>query len=73
VIVTPQALEGIDALPDTHLLLARDSDGFVRSVERIMNPVFAKTVGAAARQRVLEFYNWADSLAEYDRLLGMSG
>ena len=34
VIVTPQALEGIDALPDTHLLLARDSDGFVRSVER---------------------------------------
>ena len=70
VIVTPQALEGIDAVPDTHLLLARDSDGFVRSVERIMDPVFAKTVGAAARQRVLELYDWADSLAKYDRLLG---
>ena len=73
VIVTPQALEGIDALPDTHLLLAGDSDGFVRGVERIMDPVFAKTVGAAARQRVLEFCNWADSLAKYDRLLGVTG
>jgi sugar transferase (PEP-CTERM/EpsH1 system associated) len=73
VIVTPQALEGIDALPDTHLLLARDSDGFVRSVERIMDPVFAKTVGAAARQWVLERCDWADSLAKYDRLLGVTG
>jgi sugar transferase (PEP-CTERM/EpsH1 system associated) len=70
VIVTPQALEGIDAVADTHLLLARDGDGFVRSVERIMDPVFAKTVGAAARQRAIELYEWADSLAKYDRLLG---
>ena len=30
VIVTPQALEGIEASPDKHLLLARDSEGFVR-------------------------------------------
>ena len=70
VIVTPQALEGIDAVPDKHLLLARDSEGFVRSVERIMDPVFAKTIGTSARQRVLELYDWADSLAKYDRLLG---
>ena len=34
VIVTPQALEGIDARPDKHLLLARDSDEFVQCVER---------------------------------------
>ena len=50
VIVTPQALEGIDATPDTHLLLARDSEGFVHCVERLMDPVFAKAVGTAARQ-----------------------
>ena len=73
VIVTPQALEGIDAVPDTHLLLARDSDGFVRNVEKIMDPAFANAVGAAARQRVLELYNWADNLAKYDRLLGATG
>ena len=69
VIVTPQALEGIDALPGTHLLLARDSEEFVRSVEKIMDPVFATTIGVAARQRVLELYDWADSLATYDQLL----
>ena len=69
VIVTPQALEGIDALPDTHVLVASDSAGYVRDVERIIDPVFAKSVGTAARKRVLERYNWADSLAKYDRLL----
>ena len=73
VIVTPQALEGLDAVPDMHLLLACDSDGFIRSVEKIMNPVFAKTIGAAARQRVLELYDWADSLTKYDRLLEETG
>ena len=69
VIVTPQALEGIDAVPEAHLLLACDSDGFVRCVERTMDRDFAKTIGAAARQRVLELCNWADTLAKYDRLL----
>jgi sugar transferase (PEP-CTERM/EpsH1 system associated) len=73
VIVTPQALEGIDVSPNKHLLLARDSEECVRSVEKIMDPVFAKTIGAAARQRVLEMWNWADSLARYDRLLGVPG
>jgi sugar transferase (PEP-CTERM/EpsH1 system associated) len=70
VIVTPQALAGIDAVPDTHLLLARDSDGFVRSVEKIMDPAFAKALGAAARRMVLESCDWADSLEKYDRVLG---
>ena len=70
VIATPQALEGIDASPDVHLLLAEDSHGFLSGVERLMDPIFAKSVGAAARQRVLEFYDWSQSLAGYDRLLG---
>ena len=71
VIVTPQALEGIDALPDHHVLLARDSDEFVHHAERAMDPVFAKKVGLAARKRVLQSYKWADSLAKYDRLLAL--
>ena len=72
VIVTPQALEGIDALPDKHLLLARDSDGFVHSVERLMDPLFAKAVGTAARQMVVLAHDWANSLRSYDRLLATS-
>jgi sugar transferase (PEP-CTERM/EpsH1 system associated) len=69
VIATPQALEGIEALPDKHLLLACDGEQFVTGLDKVMNPVFAKTIGAAARQRVLEFYDWSRSLAAYDRLL----
>jgi glycosyltransferase involved in cell wall biosynthesis len=70
VIVTPQALEGIGAEANEHLLLARDSDELVRSVEKLMNPAFATTVAAAARNWVLNRCNWADSLEKYDRLLG---
>ena len=69
VIVTPQALEGIDAVPHRHLLLARDCDEFVHRVETSMNPDFASSIGEAARERVVEVYNWADSLAKFDRLL----
>jgi sugar transferase (PEP-CTERM/EpsH1 system associated) len=69
VIVTPQALEGIDALPDKHVLVARDGEGFVGCVERIMDLVFAGALGDAARERVLQVYNWANNLAKYDRLL----
>jgi glycosyltransferase involved in cell wall biosynthesis len=72
VIVTPQALEGIDALPDKHVLVGRDSDGFVRCIGRAMDPAFAKTIGTAARNRVLQRYNWMDSLAKYDRLLELT-
>ena len=73
VIVTPQALEGIGAKPDEHLLLAHDSDELVRSVEKVMNPGFATTVAAAAREWVVQMRNWADSLVEYDRLLESDG
>ena len=69
VIATPQALEGIDALPDTHVLVAGNSEGFVRCLTRVMDPVFAKAVSVAARERVLQRYDWAESLAFYDRLL----
>ena len=72
VIATPEALQGIDALPDKHLLLACDSNEFVDCVQKIMDPVLAKSVGTAARQRVISSYNWADSLTKYDRVLQAS-
>ena len=50
--------------------MARDSEEFVGHVEKILDPVFAKTIGSAARQRVLDLYSWRDSLGKYDRLLG---
>jgi polysaccharide biosynthesis protein PslH len=69
VIATPEALEGIDVVPGVHLLLANDSDSFVRGVEQSMDPVLAKGLGAAARERMVAAYNWQDKLIEYDRLL----
>lgn len=69
VIVTPQALEGIDAVPDKHLLLACDSDEFVKCAEACCESAFALRIGAAARQRVLEAHSWETSLAKYDQLL----
>jgi sugar transferase (PEP-CTERM/EpsH1 system associated) len=68
VIVTSSALEGIDAIPDHHVLLARNSEEFVRSVEKAMDLVFAERIGMAARKKVLKSYRWADSLVKYDRL-----
>jgi sugar transferase (PEP-CTERM/EpsH1 system associated) len=69
VVATPQALEGIDARPGSHVLLAKDIDGFISCVERILDPLLAKAVGVAARERVLQRYDWSNSLAKYDRLL----
>ena len=69
VIVTPEALQGIDAMRNTHLLLAREPEHFIAAVVRALETDFAKALGAVGRQRVVERYNWTQSLAKYDRLL----
>ncbi len=69
VVVTPQALEGIDAEPGRHVLLARDGEAFAEAVAQALEPAFARTLGAAARAMVVQRYAWASSLAIYDRLL----
>ena len=47
---------------DTHFVLVAESDGFVQGIERLMDPDFAKAIGAAARRRVLDSYLWGESL-----------
>ena len=69
VVVTPQALEGIDADPGRHLLLARNAEAFADAVTQALEPAFAEIIGASARAMVIERYAWANSLALYDRLL----
>jgi polysaccharide biosynthesis protein PslH len=69
VVVTPQALEGIEAEPDRHVLLASDAEAFIGAVARALEPGFATTIGAQARAMVVDRYSWANSLALYDRLL----
>ena len=70
VIVTPDALEGIDATPGKELLLADTADALALAACRLVaDPAAARQVGAAARRRVVEQYSWEGQLRGLDRLL----
>jgi sugar transferase (PEP-CTERM/EpsH1 system associated) len=62
VVVSPQALEGIDAVPGTELVLADGADAFVTAVTDLLarqeNPM-----GRAARAKVERQYSWPSNLA----------
>jgi sugar transferase (PEP-CTERM/EpsH1 system associated) len=66
VVATPQAMEGIDAVPEREVLVAEDTRAML---EAVMNTSNNPDMGPAARTRVLEDYNWANNLARVDQLL----
>ncbi|MBC7502261.1 MAG: TIGR03087 family PEP-CTERM/XrtA system glycosyltransferase [Herminiimonas sp.] len=68
VIVTPQALEGIGAIPGRDLVLAADAAAFTAAVNaQLARP--DRALGPAARQLVIDDYGWAANLARVDRWL----
>jgi sugar transferase (PEP-CTERM/EpsH1 system associated) len=68
VIVSPQALEGIEAVPGRELMLAGDARQFAAAVlHALAQPDPA--MGAAARRKVETRYGWAANLAQVDALL----
>ena len=71
VVVTPDALEGIDAVPGSEVILAADAAGFAAGCVRAAGPDGA-AIGAAARRRVLADYVWAERLHGFDPLLGIA-
>ena len=69
VVVTTDALTGIAAQPGSEVLLADGADAFAQAcVETIRTG--APGVGAAARQRVISSFIWAEKLRGFDELLG---
>ncbi len=66
VVVTPQALEGIRALPGEEVLLADGVAGFTQATLTAMQ---RPDLGAAARRRVLQDYAWEACLARVDALI----
>ena len=66
VVVTPDALEGIDARPGTEVLLAADAPAFAAAC---LSAPAHPNLGPAARQRVLQDYVWAGRLRGFDTLL----
>lgn len=66
VVVSPQALEGIDALPGEEVLLA---DGAAAFRQAVLLALQGRDLGPAARQRVLQDYTWGACLAGIEALM----
>jgi sugar transferase (PEP-CTERM/EpsH1 system associated) len=62
VVVSPQALEGIDAEPGQDLVLADGAGAFVEAVDGMLQ-VRRNDMGRAARSRVERQYSWPSNLA----------
>jgi sugar transferase (PEP-CTERM/EpsH1 system associated) len=69
VVVSPQALEGIDAETDREVILAVDAAAFIECIAvQLSQP--NKALGEAARRRVEQSYSWDSSLQRLDSLFG---
>lgn len=70
VVCTPQALEGIDATPDTDLALADTAERFAETViDLLANPTRAEAMGERARQRMVAAYGWPAQMAALDAII----
>jgi sugar transferase (PEP-CTERM/EpsH1 system associated) len=67
-VVSPEALEGINATPDTELLVARDGQAFAAHCLALLAGE-AAAIGQQARMRVLADYSWDHHLAGVDHAL----
>jgi sugar transferase (PEP-CTERM/EpsH1 system associated) len=65
VVVSPQALEGIEAEPGNELVLAEDAAGFADAVAMLLQgqDSAAAAIGQAARTKVQQRYSWSSNLA----------
>lgn len=69
VIVTPDGLEGIDAVPGAEVLLAATPEELAAACLHAACTAGA-AIGRAARDRVVRDYTWAERLRGFDALLG---
>lgn len=68
-VVSPQALEGIDATTGSELALARDAAGWIDTVSALLTRP-DPGMGRAARARVEQDYSWPSHLACIEEQLG---
>lgn len=69
VLATPACAAGLSARPGIDLETASEPSEFVSRIEAMLDPVRARTLGAAARERVLRHYAWPASYAALDAAL----
>ncbi|SHH41561.1 TIGR03087 family PEP-CTERM/XrtA system glycosyltransferase [Massilia sp. CF038] len=70
-VVSPQALEGIDAIPGSELLLADGADAFIATLSALVATPNA-ALGSAARSKVERQYSWPSNLARIEARLECS-
>ncbi len=68
-VVTPFALEGIDAEPGKELLLAKDEQSFANCIFDILNGKQPVDMAQQARKCVEEKYSWQSKFEQYGNLL----
>lgn len=71
VVATPQAHEGIDALPERDLLVAAEADAMAARVSALLaDRAAGDAIGHAARACMVAHYRWSTNLALLDGWLG---
>jgi glycosyltransferase involved in cell wall biosynthesis len=68
VVVSPQALEGIDAEPGSDIVLAAEASQFAAAVVELLK-LQDHMLGRRAREKVIDLYGWASNLSRVDGLL----
>jgi sugar transferase (PEP-CTERM/EpsH1 system associated) len=72
VVASQECSTAIDAVPERDFLTAGTSSQFVAQLEAILRePDRARSIGTAARKRVLARYSWDAHLSIIDRYLGL--
>ncbi|HAT32734.1 MAG TPA: sugar transferase [Janthinobacterium sp.] len=69
VLLSPQALEGISALPGAELALAGDEAGFIAAAAALLDGADDAAMGLAARRRILLDYCWERNLERLGAML----
>lgn len=70
VVATPQALEGISAVPGKEVLCADGGADFINVISRLLHTP-EPALGLAARQRIFSDYQWSENLQRLGRVLGV--
>ncbi len=69
VVLTPGALEGIEADPYTETILADTATSFAAACCRMAATTDGIAIGRAARRRIVRDYDWAATLSRFDDIL----
>jgi polysaccharide biosynthesis protein PslH len=76
VVSTGVGVEGLDVVPDRHLLLADDADAFAHAIVRLLaDPALGAALAQAARSLLEERFSWSQVAAQFEAICekAMSG